>query len=111
MSPRFAFMSKNPGIGFNYLQTHTKYHRDDYRYYSKQNGIYVRLPRYFKDQIFTKEERRDMAEEAEFDAVVDYREAIKKLSAFHSDPYAYYAEKRIHEHATMTKTINSKDKF
>lgn len=111
MSLPFAFMSKNPGIGFNYLSTHSKYHTDAKRYYSKQNGIYARLPRFFKDKMFTREQRLDMAESAEYDANKIYHEDVKKLSAFHEDPYAYYAERRIQQHDTMTKTINSKDKF
>jgi len=52
-----------------------------------------------------------MAETAEFESVLAYREEIARLTAFHDDPVLYYAERVLNQHDTMKKTINSKDKF
>jgi len=104
-------MSKRPGIGANYIQTHKNYHVEALRYYTRQNGIYARLPRLFKDQIFSREQRRTMAEAAEFESTINYRQALVELAAFHPEPVAYYAERRLFEHDQMTRRINSKDKF
>lgn len=109
--PPFTVMSRRPGIGAHYVNTHKSYHIDALRYYSKQKGIYSRLPRFFKDKIFSPEQRREMAEAAEFESVLAYREEVARLGAFHNDPYAYYSERVLNHHDTMTKIINSKDKF
>lgn len=104
-------MSRRPGIGAHYINTHTNYHLDALRYYSKQKGIYQRLPRYFKDKMFSKEQRAEMAETAEWESVVHTRDEIKRLSAFHPEPEHYYTERLHAAHDSLTKRINSKDKF
>lgn len=109
--PPFALMSRRPGIGANYLETHQNYHRDAMRYYSRQKGIYSRLPRYFKDKFFSADERREMAETAEFEAVLAYRKEITRLEAIHNDPHLYHAERVNRQHDLMSRTINSKNKF
>lgn len=109
--PPFSLMSRRPGIGSNYTDTHTDYHVDALRYYSKQKGIYQRLPRYYKDKMFTKEQREQMAETAEWEAVLTHRDEVNRLSKYHSEPEAYYHERVRYTHDNMKKTINSKDKF
>lgn len=58
----FALMSK--GIGANYLNEKRKWnkqsgdHPDDYRYYVLVNGFKSRMPRYYKDKIFSKVEKQ-----------------------------------------------------
>ncbi|AXH73644.1 MAG: replication initiator protein [Microviridae sp.] len=54
----FNSMSRNPGIGANYL-INRDWHReindydpDNFRIYAMQDGKKVRLPRYYKDKIF-----------------------------------------------------------
>lgn len=52
-----------------------------------------------------------MADDAEFQSQVLYRDTIVKLGEFHKDPCKYYAEARLDTHDQMMKTINSKNKF
>ncbi|WNK13174.1 MAG: replication initiator protein [Microvirus sp.] len=109
--PPFTVMSLRPGIGSIYLNTHKNYHQDALRYYSHQKGIYQRLPRYFKDKFFTKEQRELMAENAEYESSKVYAKNLEYLSQFHPDPVRYYADMRLQAHDTLVKSINKNDQF
>lgn len=57
--PQFAVMSK--GLGSNYLvnaQWHKAKNPENWRTYIMHNGKKLKLPRYYKDQIFSPEERK-----------------------------------------------------
>lgn len=57
--PSFALMSRNPGIGANYVNEMQKYHQDrlDKAYYTDLGGQKRRLPRYLKDKLYNKAQR------------------------------------------------------
>ncbi|AZL83020.1 replication initiator protein [Apis mellifera associated microvirus 36] len=60
-SKPFALHSRKPGLGNCYLETHAKWHKPSdkelhWRNFTKVNGITNRLPRYYRDRIFNKEE-------------------------------------------------------
>jgi len=62
--PPFALMSRNPGIGANYIMTHEDYHQRNVEmnaYYSDYERK-KRLPRYYKNKIYTKEQRAVLSE-------------------------------------------------
>lgn len=60
----FALMSRRPGIGAKYLVTHRYFHKYKHQGYSETNGIKARLPRYYKERIFSALERESLAAEA-----------------------------------------------
>lgn len=109
--PPFALMSKRPGIGNHYLQTHGQWHRSDMRNYAQVHGQITRLPRYFKDRIFTSAERSRMAVEALSDADIAYWDEVERLSAFHCDPVMYYDESMYASHDAVKSKVNSLNKF
>ena len=54
----FSLMSKK--LGDNYVDKFAKYHKSDYlnRYYlTRPNGVKVPMPRYYRDKIFSDEEK------------------------------------------------------
>lgn len=54
----FSLMSTKPGIGSNYINLSTKYHKDTQHFYITSLGnVKKRLPRYYNQKIFTDEER------------------------------------------------------
>lgn len=109
--PPFSHMSKRPGIGSNYLMTHSKWHIDGMRSYSNVNGVKVGLPRYYKDRIFNQEERRVLAEENKTRMVdAQYKEMVR-LSRLHSDPIAHYYERIKHASDTVNSKVNERDKI
>lgn len=107
----FALMSKRPGIGADYLRTHTKWHKDDNRNYTQVNGVLGPLPRYYRDRIFTKLERARMASESIQVSDQKYFDDVADLIKFHSDPYAYYDERFRVNHDRVPSKVNSNNKF
>mgnify|MGYP000405387866 CR=1 FL=1 len=54
----FSLMSRRPGIGNGYVETHGKYHKDTQNtFVTYPGGIKGQMPRYYKDKIFTKTEQ------------------------------------------------------
>lgn len=109
--PPFCRMSRNPGIGKNYVDTHKNWHRADFRNYAQVNGIITRLPRYFKEKIFSQREREALAEISIMHGDISTMDAITKLSAFHQDPYNYYTERIRATHDAIVHKCNTQNKF
>lgn len=62
---QFAVMSRNPGLGNNYLTGKSiRWHKDGLKNYTRRKGVYGNLPRYYRDKIFSKEEMSLIQEQA-----------------------------------------------
>lgn len=59
----FALMSRRPGIGAQYLDTHGKYHKanSERMYVTSEDGIKRNLPRYYRDRLYSQSEKRTHA--------------------------------------------------
>lgn len=88
----FAIMSRRPGLGANYVESHLDYHRNGMRNYTNVNGIKGRIPRYLKEKLFTSKERSKFAVELEMDMINEYREEVKRMSHYHPNPEQYYEQ-------------------
>lgn len=54
----FILSSRKPGIGSSYLTNEMiKWHIDDLRNFCLDNGFYYPIPRFYKDKIFSEEEK------------------------------------------------------
>lgn len=111
LDPPFSLMSRRPGIGARYLQTHYKWHRDDMRNYAQVNGQLTRLPRFYKDRIFTKDEKFEMQYEIKQEMSLAAAQELKRLRKFHFDPSHYYQELLIENHDRITRSLNTKNKI
>lgn len=62
--PSFAVMSRKPGLGANYIQKYSSYHDGniDRSYLLHPGGIKSRLPRYYKDRLYSESEREQIGE-------------------------------------------------
>lgn len=109
--PPFAFMSKRPGLGAHYLETHKEWHRKGKRNFTKVNGTQGRLPRYFKEKMFSAIERAQMAQIAIEEADAAYSASVDRLRAFHSDPYHYYDERVGFCHDGVKSKVNVSNLF
>jgi len=109
--PPFSLMSRNPGIGASYLETHTEWHRADLRNYAQVNGQISRLPRYYKEKIFSPTERAFLSEESLQLGELDYAKTVESLEDFHIDPLHYYDERIAVQHESITSKINLSNKF
>lgn len=110
-APPFAVMSRRPGLGSNYLSTHSKWHLDDYRNYTRVNGVYGHLPRFYKEKIFEPWDRQYMARVAVAKADSDFALEISRLEKLHPDPFNYYYERTAVAHEAIVHKLNEKDKF
>lgn len=109
--PPFALMSRNPGIGANYVNTHAHWHLIAQRYFSNVNGEKGTLPRYYKDKIFTPTERAQLARAAQQDAQEKYAQELEKLTKYHPDPFSYHLERTTHAHNQIHSKLNSLNKL
>lgn len=91
-------MSKRPGLGQSYVSTHTKYHVEAMRPFTKVNGITQRLPRYYKLKMFNETQRKELANQALATVDETYSKELRRLARFHLDPAAYYDERRAYAH-------------
>lgn len=58
--PEFVTMSRKPGIGKGYIDRVGDYHNKTKRNYVRNEGYLQRMPRYYKDKIFSEAEKRSM---------------------------------------------------
>lgn len=105
-------MSRRPGIGTNYLTPGmVRWHKLNQANYAKVNGIISRLPRFYKEKIFTSLERaRFNLESIDLDTA-QYQEAVEKLARYHPDPCAYYYERLLSMHNAVKSKVNHQNKI
>ena len=62
--PSFATMSRKPGLGSNYVRDYASYHDGNINrsYLLHPGGVKSRLPRYYKDKLYTESEREQIGE-------------------------------------------------
>lgn len=73
--PPFSLMSKKPPLGINYIKRYENYHRADRSrmYAPLEGGRKVALPRFYKEKIYSKEDRRFYAYKSQKRAEKDYK--------------------------------------
>lgn len=109
--PPFALMSRRPGIGDRYVHTHRQWHIQGLKNYTQVNGVYARLPRFYKEKFFTPLQRERMALDSLVQADSDYWEEMNRLKKFHRDPQAYYEECIVHAHDQVKSKLNDNSIF
>lgn len=110
--PPFAVMSRRPGIGAGYLTPDKiAWHRKGMRNYAPMAGGKTRLPRYFKDRIFTEDERDQLWIESMMLKDEKFYEEIRRLKEFHDDPYMHYNDRLKWEHDKIKSKCNTQNHF
>lgn len=105
-------MSKRPGLGLNYLSpARVKWHKRSKRDYAQVGEFVQRLPRYYREKVFSKLERQRFAMESVDLNTALYSEAVEKMKRFHSDAEGYYYERLVYLHENVTHKLNSKNLF
>lgn len=101
----FAVMSRNPGLGATYLTTHTKWHKDGLRNFANVNGVKTRLPRYYKDKMFTSALLEKIAQTSIEGADDAYRAEILRIGKTAADPFDVYDQRvrYAHDHINQEK--------
>ena len=104
-------MSRRPGLGYQYLETHADWHKKDMKTYTEMNGFKKRLPRYYKEKFFDQHDRRMLAKVAVGQTDMAYAKEVDRLSAVHSDPHNYLEEKTRSAHDLVKSKSNQNSKF
>lgn len=108
----FATMSRRPGIGHIYYERMRTWHREDMRtYVVREGGFKQRLPRYFKDKIFTRFEKQMIALQLNQEIDKVYIDEIERLMNLHHDPCGYYDERQANSDRLLLQTMNAKNKI
>jgi len=109
-NPSFTLMSRNPGIGYPYLTKMGSFHdgRPEKGFYYGLSGEMRRLPRYFKDKLYSKEEKRFIPiKNANSDQTqLDY-EALNPTENY----FKYSFEQKIDFQKRFKEKINKTNKF
>lgn len=110
--PPFAFMSRNPGLGQNYLtQEMISWHKLQKADYAKVNGVVTRLPRYYRERVFSALERSRFKVEAVDRGVEQYWREVERLMKFHPDPEGYYDACMSAMHESIKSKNNKFNRF
>lgn len=105
-------MSKRPGLGLNYLTpARVKWHKRSNRDYAQVNEFVQRLPRYYREKVFSKLQRQRFAVQSVDLNTLLYQEAVEKMKKFASDPDGYYYERLAYLHENAKNKLNSKNLF
>lgn len=104
-------MSRKPGLGANYVSTHRVWHKKGKRNYAQVNGVVTRLPRFYKEKIFSPLERARFALESIDIDTEQYQEAVRELARFHPDPENYYYERLVHMHEKYKEKVNQSNTY
>jgi hypothetical protein len=114
----FTFMSKNPGIGHSYLAMKSVWHKadgdpqEDLRFYIQDGKFKKRLPRYYKDRIFSEEERILAGATAQAQAMEAYDKLIAELEYKHyGNPHTEYNKRREFAHAMIRVKSKNQNTF
>lgn len=100
--PPFALMSRKPGIGSRYFETHTEWHIYADRLYSHVDGYKIPLPRYYRVKMFAER----VIEMVEINERELYEKEIERLKEFHDEPHYYYSERRRYNHDAIIHKSN-----
>lgn len=104
----FALMSRNKGIGYHYVETHKKWHRDGLKNYTNVHGFKRRLARYYKDQIFTSLEKEKLRVDTINERDLAFAKQLEELGRTHHDPLRYYNEQLLYRYNSVERKINKK---
>lgn len=112
--PQFQLFSK--GLGINYLTPQTvDFHLSDItRLYATVDGVKVALPRYFREKIYTEEQRAEQALYAQAEAEQTYNKQYKEYLKFRFkgqtfEEFRYSRKMNALEH--FNKDVKERDKL
>lgn len=109
--PEFSLMSQNLGLAYITPQT-IKYHVNNMASYMTVEGGYKKaLPRYYRDKIFTEQQRLELNEMAQYKHRLKFEEAIKQAGSvkdFYRNQFEYVA---LMKHLSNSQTEQKRNKI
>lgn len=95
-APFSLISNRSGGLGIGYLEANRSWHKGDVlRNYVRSNGVEVRLPRFYKDKIFSAREKEELVKNTLSELIEDERKEILRLTEFHPDPMGYMYDRLV----------------
>ena len=112
IAPEFATMSRNPGIGYQYVERVGLWNRLNGKLYLVNNGFKQPLPRYYKEKVFSSVQKQVLQAEAISEADREYIREVVRLDKLGYDNPTQEYERRMYEKALkLMKDAKGKSKF
>ncbi|AXH75424.1 MAG: replication initiator protein [Microviridae sp.] len=103
--PFNAISNRSGGLGKNYLINADLHIKNAQTFIRNAEGI-QRLPRYYKERIFTDPEQKQMMyEETDKQLREQYKKEIQRLARIHPHPTRYYQEIQDYHYDNLTKRL------
>lgn len=108
----FATMSRNPGIGYKYLERADTWHLENGNIYVVNNGFKQRMPKYYRDKIFSEDQRRGQSIVREAEQIKRYEREFERLAGLGiEDPDRYMFTSGIIHSKKVKHKANQNDTF
>lgn len=113
--PSFTLMSRKPGIGHQYVDKFKTFHQGNINraHITQLGGEKRRLPRYLKDNLYTKAERSQIA--SKYEKMYETIEEKKQVKHEKNNPcknfYELKEEEKLNFSRQFKNKINEKDTF
>lgn len=98
----FTLMSRRPAIGFDYIQKNLSYHKGNTKksFVTYQGGQKQVIPRYFKNKIYTEDERKEIA------AICKPKEFVNEEKYFKTYPKHTHSQYRKYVEDWKNRELN-----
>lgn len=112
LNPTFTLMSRRPAIGFDYISRSGSFHigNPELSYVTFEGGFKTVIPRYYKNKLYTEEERKIIAENAKPKDFVDRVDYFKKNPTHSRQQYVDYLKQWKEKQLSLSikKRLNKK---
>lgn len=88
-----------------------KWHKDGKRNYAQNEGVLCRLPRLYREKLFSKPLREQLAADAIDAGDTAYWDEVQRLDRLVENPRDYYDERERYNHDVITSKINQFNQF
>lgn len=101
---QFATMSRNPGLGSNYLKTENYHVETRTTQVKNRDGNRQRLPRFYKEKFFTKHDLETLALSSKSEGLARRKTEDERIIKLGNDPEKYLREQQEKQLSNILKT-------
>lgn len=92
--PFSLISNRSGGLGVNYVASNRAWHKGDVlRNYVMKDGFRMKLPRFYKDKVFSVREKEELGKVLLAELTESERVELLELAKFHPDPLSYLNER------------------
>ena len=108
----FALMSRKPGIGYQYIETIGRWHQNNNAMYVINNGFKQRMPRFYKDKVFSDQEKAEILLETIYEAeIAENKEKLRLEKLGFKDSRYEMLHRKAYAAKVIKKQAKGRDKL